>query len=337
MAAPWLAPAGLHAASATLPDEGALPAFDGATGWLNSPPLTPDELRGTVVLVDFWTYTCVNWLRQLPYLRAWAQRYADSGLVVLGVHTPEFAFEHDPDNVRRAVKDMRIEYAVATDNDYAIWQAFDNSFWPALYVADAQGRIRHRHFGEGEYRRSEMVLQQLLAEAGTDPGQALVSPDARGVEVGADWADLRTPENYTGYGRTLGFASPGGVRPDTPHVYREPDRLRLNSWALSGEWTVGERETKAEADARIAYRFQARDVNVVMGPATPGTSLRYRVLLDGRPPGPAQGGDVDAEGYGWVTDPRLHQLVRQRGPVTERTVEITFLDPGVQVYAFTFG
>jgi thiol-disulfide isomerase/thioredoxin len=338
MTAHWLAPAGLHTASAGLPVEGRLPSFDGATGWLNSPPLSPEELRGKVVLVNFWTYTCINWLRQLPYVRAWGDKYDGLGLVVVGVHTPEFAFEHDADNVRRAVKDMRIEYPVATDNDYEMWRAFGNHFWPALYFADGQGRIRHHHFGEGEYQQSEMVLQQLLTEAGADPGRSLVSPEARGLEVAADWASLRTPENYTGYERTVGFASPGGLRPDTPHDYSEPEGLPLNRWALSGEWTAGEQETKSESgDARIAYRFQARDVNVVMAPAAPGNPVRYRVLLDGQPPGPAHGGDVDAEGRGSVTEQRLHQVIRQPGAITERTLEITFLDPDIQVYAFTFG
>ncbi len=339
MTARWPAPAGLHAASAGLPVEGRLPSFDGATGWLNSPPLTPDQLRGKVVLVNFWTYTCINWLRQLPYVRAWGEKYGGGlGLVVLGVHTPEFAFEHDADNVRRAVKDMRIEYPVATDNDYEVWAAFDNHFWPALYFADSQGRIRHHHFGEGEYQQSEMVLQQLLTEAGSDSGRTLVSPDARGFEVAADWASLRTPENYTGYERTVGFAPSGGLRPGSPHVYSEPERLPGNHWALSGEWTAGGQEIRSGSGyPRITYRFQARDVNVVMGPAAPGTAVRYRVLLDGRPPGVAHGGDVDAEGRGAVTDQRLYQLIRQPGAITERTLELTFLDPDVEVYAFTFG
>jgi thiol-disulfide isomerase/thioredoxin len=333
----WLAPAGLHTASVGLPVEGRLPPLDGATGWLNSSPLTPADLRGKVVLVNFWTYTCINWLRQLPYVRAWAEKYSGGGLVVLGVHTPEFAFEHAADNVRRAVKDMRIDYPVATDNDYQVWRAFDNYFWPALYFADAQGRIRHHHFGEGEYRQSEMVLQQLLVEAGSDVGRALVSPEARGIEAAADWASLRTPENYTGYARAEGFASPGGMRPDKPQVYGAPDRLGLNQWALSGEWTAEDQFSRADAaDARITYRFRARDVHLVMAPPA-GTSVRYQVLLDGQPPGPAHGGDVDAEGEGTVTEPRLHQLIRQPGSVVERTFEITFVEPGVQVYAFTFG
>jgi thiol-disulfide isomerase/thioredoxin len=339
MNARWPAPAGLHTASVRLPVEGSLPSLGGATGWLNSPPLTPADLRGKVVLIDFWTYTCINWLRQLPYVRAWAGKYTGHGLVVLGVHTPEFAFEHHADNVRRAVQDTRVDYPVAIDNDYAVWRAFDNHYWPALYFADMQGQVRHHHFGEGEYQQSEMIIQQLLAEAGSDgTGRDLVSPDARGIEASADWASLRTPENYTGYARTGNFASPGGVIPDRPHLYTAPARLRRNHWALSGPWTAHEQATTANrAGAQIAYRFHARDLHLVMGPAAPGTSVRYRVLLDGQPPGPAHGIDVDGQGHGTVTEPRLYQLIRQPGSVTERTFEVTFLDPGVQAYAFTFG
>jgi hypothetical protein len=257
---------------------------------------------------------------------------------VLGVHTPEFPFEHDLDNVRRAVKDIRVEYPVAVDNDYEVWRAFDNHFWPALYFVDAQGRIRHHVFGEGEYQRSEMVLQQLLTESGSDPGRGLVSPEAPGVEAAADWADLRTGENYTGYERTVGFSSPGGMRLDRSHVYGVPQRLGLNEWALAGEWIAGEQVITTDIPAgRIAYRFQARDLHIVMGPASPARAVRYQVLIDGQPPGPAHGGDVDIEGRGAVQEQRLHQLIRQPGRVTERTFEITFLDPGVEVYAFTFG
>src|ERR1700761_4063453 len=260
----WLMPAGLHTTSAQLPVEGRLPSFGGATGWLNSPPLTTDGLRGKVVLVNFWTYTCVNWLRQLPYVRAWAAKYADHGLVVIGVHTPEFSFEHNLDNVRRAVQDTEVAYPVAIDNDYAVWSAFDTHYWPALYFADAAGRIRHHHFGEGEYQQSEMVIQQLLAEAGADgASRDMVSPDIRGIEVPADWDSLRTPETYTGYGRTENFASPGGAVPDLPHVYSTPPSLRFNHWGLSGEWTMGrEAATLNAPGGQIAYRFQARDLNL---------------------------------------------------------------------------
>jgi thiol-disulfide isomerase/thioredoxin len=339
MEAHWRVPAGLHAASVRLPVEGELPSLGGATGWLNSPPLTPAGLRGKVVLVGFWTYTCINWLRQLPYVRAWAGKYSDRGLVVIGVHTPEFAFERNADNVRRAVQDMRIDYPVVTDNDYAVWRAFDNHYWPALYFADAQGRIRHHHFGEGEYGQSEMIIQQLLAEAGSaGAGDELVSVDARGAEAPADWATLRSPENYTGYDRTENFASPGGAVPGKPHLYTTPAELRLNHWALSGDWTMQEQAaTLNQVGGQIACRFQARDLHLVMGPAAPGTPMRFRVLVDGQPPGTAHGIDVDGQGNGTVTQPRLYQLIRQAGPVTERSFEITFLDPGAQAYAFTFG
>jgi thiol-disulfide isomerase/thioredoxin len=339
MTAHWPVPAGLHTASARLPVEGELPSFAGATGWLNSPPLTVAGLRGNVVLVNFWTYTCINWLRQLPYVRAWAGKYSGEGLVVVGVHTPEFAFEGNVENVSRAVREMRIDYPVAIDNDYAVWTAFDNHYWPALYFVDAQGQIRHHRFGEGEYQQSEMVLQQLLAEAGSaDPGHELVSVDARGVEATADWDSLWSPENYLGYARTGNFASPGGAVLGKRHTYRAPAELRRNHWALSGDWTMEEQATTLNtANGQIAYRFHARDLHLVMGPAAPGTPARFRVLIDGQPPGAAHGADVDDQGNGTVADQRLHQLIRQPGPVTDRTFEITFLDPGVQAYSFTFG
>jgi thiol-disulfide isomerase/thioredoxin len=338
MTAHWRAPAGLHTASARLPVEGELPSFGGATGWLNSPPLAPAGLRGKVVLVNFWTYTCVNWLRQFPYVRAWAAKYSDAGLVVIGVHTPEFSFEHDLGNVRREVQDLKVDYPVAIDNDYAVWQAFDNHYWPALYFADTAGRIRHHHFGEGEYQQSEMVLQQLLAEAGSDAGHDVVSVEARGAEAPADWAALRSPETYAGYERTENFASPGGAVPGRRHSYQAPAELRLNHWALSGEWTMEEEAaTLNEAGGQIAYRFHARDVNLVMGPASPDISVPFQVLIDGQPPGAAHGADVDDQGHGTVTGPRLHQLIRQPGRITDRTAEITFLEPGVQAYSFTFG
>jgi thiol-disulfide isomerase/thioredoxin len=339
MTAHWPAPAGRHRSSARLPVEGTLPSFDGATGWLNSPPLTADDLRGKPVLVNFWTYTCVNWLRQLPYLRAWAGKYADHRLAVIGVHTPEFSFEHDVANIRSAVRDMQIEYPVAIDNDYAVWRAFGNHYWPALYFADAQGRIRHHHFGEGEYAQSEMVIQQLLTEAGTtDPGHELVSVDARGAEAPADWASLRSPENYTGYARTENFASPGGAAPDQPHAYAIPARLELNQWALSGEAIIEEEATTlTAAGGQLACRFHARDLNLVMGPAAPGASRPFRVTLDGQPPGEAHGSDTDGDGNGTLTQQRAYQLIRQPGPVTDRTFEISFADPGAQAYSFTFG
>ena len=339
MTAHWRAPAGLHVASARLPVEGELPSFDGATGWLNSQPLTPAALRGKVVLAGFWTYTCINWLRQLPYLRAWAEKYADHGLAVIGVHTPEFSFEHNPGNVQQAMQDMRITYPVATDSNYAVWQAFDNHYWPALYFADAQGHIRHHHFGEGEYARSEMVIQQLLAEAGSaGAGTDLVSVDARGLEAPADWASLRSPENYTGYERTENFASPGGARPGASYFYAVPPRLERNQWALSGDWTMeAEASTLNAADGQIACRFHARDLNLVIGPAAAGTPVRFRVLIDGYPPGAAHGADVGTDGNGMITQQRTYQLIRQPGTITERSFEITFPSPGAQLYCFTFG
>jgi thiol-disulfide isomerase/thioredoxin len=334
----WLPPAGLHTASVRLPVEGELPSFEGATGWLSSPPLTAAGLRGQVVLVNFWTYTCINWLRQLPYIRAWAEKYADHGLVVIGVHTPEFGFEHDVDNVRHAVKDRTVGYPVALDNDYAVWRAFDNYYWPALYLADALGQVRYHHYGEGEYRQSEMVIQQLLAEAGSGGDREPVSPDARGLEAAADWATLRSPENYTGYERTENFASPGGARPDRPLEYAVPARLRLNQWALAGHWTMGDQAITLNAEGgQISCRFHARDLHMVMGSAGRASPVRFQVRLDGQPPGAGHGIDVDAQGHGTVAEPRLYQLIRQPGPVTERTFEITFPDPGAQAYAFTFG
>ena len=339
MAPHWRTPAGLHTAAARLPVEGELPSFGGATEWLNSPPLAPAGLRGKVVLVSFWTYTCINWLRQLPYLRAWADKYAGHGLTVIGVHTPEFPFEHHAGNVRRAVKDMRVGYPVVMDNDYAIWRAFDNHYWPALYFADAQGQLRHHYFGEGEYQQSEMIIQQLLDDAGSGGASPEpVSPNPGGIEAAADWASLRSAENYTGYQRTEGFASPGGMVPGRAHVYAAPPLLRLNQWALSGPWAAEDQAvTAAEAGGQIAYRFHARDLHLVMGPAAPGTAVRFRALLDGQPPGAAHGTDMDAQGQGTVTEERLHQLIRQPGPIVDRTFDITFLDPGVRAYSFTFG
>jgi thiol-disulfide isomerase/thioredoxin len=320
-------------------NEGNFPSLEGATTWLNSAPLTPEALRGKVVAVDFWTYTCINWLRTLPFLRAWAKKYQDHGLVVIGVHTPEFPFEHDLENVRRAMKDMQVDYPVAVDNDYRIWSAFNNHYWPALYLVDAQGRIRHHQFGEGDYEEAEHRIQQLLADAGDErAGYELVTLDAHGPEVAADWDDLGSGENYVGYARTDGFASPEGAVVDERHIYMIPVRLSRNEWALEGEWTM-ERGFAAlhAANGRIAYRFHARDLHLVMGPATPGSSVRFRVRLDGKAPGAAHGSDVDAQGEGVASEQRLHQLIRQPGSIADRTFEIEFLDPGVEAYAFTFG
>jgi thiol-disulfide isomerase/thioredoxin len=322
-----------------LPVEGYLPGFEGATGWPNSPPLTAADLGGKVVLVDFWTYTCINWLRTLGYVRAWAERYEDQGLVVVGVHTPEFPFEHDVDNVREAAKDLVVEYPIALDSDYGIWRAFDNHYWPAVYITDVQGRIRHHQFGEGGYEECERIIQALLREAGGDGvGDGLVSVADDGLEAQADWANLGSPETYLGYEQAQNFASPGGADLDEPRTYVAPDQLRLNQWALSGDWTV-ERGTSVlnQADGRIAFRFHARDVHLVMGPRSRGTSVPFRVLVGGEPPGAAHGLDVDERGQGTLSQQRLYQLVRERGSITDRTFEITFLAPGVEAYAFTFG
>jgi thiol-disulfide isomerase/thioredoxin len=339
MAAFWRGPAGLHAASARLPVEDDLASFDGATGWLNSRSLTPADLRAKVVLVDFWTYTCVNWLRQLPYVRAWAGKYSSHGLVVIGVHTPEFSFERNPDNVRQAIEDLQITYPVATDNNYAVWSAFGNHYWPALYLADAQGHIRHHRYGEGEYAQSEMIIQQLLADAGaTGLSMGLVPVSPHGLEMAADWASLKSPENYTGCERTQGFASPGGPLPGEPHIYAAPARLGLNQWALAGEWTMEEEAaTLNAAGGQVACRFHARDLNLVMAPANLGSQVRFQVSIDGQPPGPAHGTDTDADGSGTLIQQRVYQLIRQPGPIAERTFEIAFADPGAQAYCFTFG
>jgi thiol-disulfide isomerase/thioredoxin len=322
-----------------LPVESELPSFGNATGWLNSQPLTPAGMRGKVVLVEFWTYTCINWLRTLPYVRAWAEKYKEQGLVVIGVHSPEFGFEKNLDNVRWAAKDMRVDYPIAIDSDYAIWRAFKNQYWPALYFVDVQGRIRHHQFGEGEYEQSERIIQQLLAEAGNGGiGQELVAVDGRGAEAAPDWGSLKSPENYVGYERTENFASPGGAVLAKRRVYAAPARLRLNQWALSGDWTMGKQATSLnKANGRIVYRFHARDLHLVMGPATRGTSVRFRVLIDGQPPGAAHGIDVDDQGNGTATEQRLYQLIRQPKPIADRQFEIEFLDPGVEAFAFTFG
>ncbi len=297
-----------------------MPALDGATGWLNSEPLGLAELRGHVVLVNFWTLTCINWLRQEPYVRAWSQAYRDSGLIVIGVHTPEFSFEHDFDGVRRAVKERDIDYPVAADNDYAVWSAFANHYWPALYFVDSDGIIRDEHFGEGRYERSERVIQELLGVE-----RELVSVEALGVEAAADWDQLRTPETYLGSSRIEGRTS------------APPEDLRLNHWTLSGEWTIGpENVLLEEAGGSIAYRFQARDAHLVLSPGA-REPIPFRVILDGEPPGASHGVDVDEEGNGLLSDGRLYQLVREHDAVRERTLQITFLEPGAEAYAFTFG
>jgi hypothetical protein len=320
--------------------EDEIDSFGSATGWLNAEPLTAAGLRGKVVLIDFWTYTCINWLRTLPHIRAWTARYKDHRLVTVGVHTPEFEFEENIDNVRRSANEIRVDYPVAIDNRYEIWNAFSNEYWPALYLIDAQGRIRYHHFGESAYEQSELVIQQLLVEAGAGGiGHELVSvDDVRGVEAPADWSDLKSQENYLGYRRTENFAPPGGIAADERRVYASPARLQLNHWVLSGDWTAGEQATLLNlANGRIVYRFHARDLHLVMGPVARGTSVRFHVLIDGQPPGAAHGIDVDRRGEGTVNEQRLYQLIRQHGTVPDHTFEIAFLDPGVQAYAFTFG
>jgi hypothetical protein len=320
------------------PVEGELPAFVGVTAWLNSGPARAQALQGRVALVSFGTYTCINWIRSLPYVRAWADKFGNSGLAVIGVQTPEFEFEKDLDGVGVAIEAMDVRYPVAVDNDYAVWQAFDNHYWPALYFVDAQGRIRHHRFGEGEYEESERVLQMLLAESGVDVDLALVRIEPYGVELPADWDSLRSPENYVGYERTQGFASPGGIVQDERHTYTAPPSLRRNQWALSGDWRVGPVATVLEEPSgRISCAFRARDLHLVMRPTVAHTSVHFQVRLEGRPPGSAHGLDVDGDGHGTVTDQRLYQLVRQPGPIVDRLFEVEFLDAGVEAYVFTFG
>jgi thiol-disulfide isomerase/thioredoxin len=316
-----------------------LASIERATEWLNSQPLTQSDLQGKVVLVDFWTYTCINWRRTLPYVRAWAAKYKDKGLVVIGVHTPEFSFEKNTDNIRWAIKEMRVDYPVVVDSDYVIWRAFHNNYWPALYFVDSRGRVRHHFFGEGAYEQSEMVIQALLAEAGAgDLERGPVSVQAVGLEVAADWRSLRSPENYVGYERAQNFASPGRVAMDKSGNYELPARLYLNEWALSGDWTIRkEGAALNKANGSIAYRFHARDLHLVMGPAKSGGLVKFRVLIDGQAPGAAHGGDIDEQGNGAVTEQRLYQLIRQSQPIGDRQFEIQFLSPGVEVFAFTFG
>ena len=325
-------------AAENLPVEGMLPPLLGAVQWLNSPPLTAESLKGKVVLVDFWTYSCINCLRSIPYVRAWAEKYKDQGLVVIGVHAPEFPFEKNIDNVKSAVARLKIDYPVAIDNDYAIWRAFNNEYWPADYFIDAEGRIRHHYFGEGDYAESEKVIQQLLAEAGKGNLPAnVVSVSATGAEAASDEADVKSPETYIGYMRAENFASPGGAVSDAAHDYSVAD-LKLNDWGLAGAWTVGAQyATLDKKDGAISYRFHARDLHLVLGPGADGAPVHFRVTIDGAAPGESHGADVDANGEGVVTENRLYQLVRQTGPIVDRTFTIEFLDPDVQAYAFTFG
>jgi thiol-disulfide isomerase/thioredoxin len=316
----------------TVFDRVRMPSLGGASQWLNSEPLGPAELRGHVVLVDFWTFTCINWLRTEPYVRAWSRAYRDDGLVVIGVHTPEFSFEHEIERVRRATKERGIEYAVAVDNDYEIWSAFDNHYWPALYFIDADGVIRDHHFGEGRYEQSERVIQRLLGVE-----RELVSVEGLGVEAAADWDHLQTPETYLGYERGEHFASPNGAALDERRAYEIPERMRFNHWALAGEWTIGrENVTLEKAGGSIAYRFHARDAHLVLSAAA-REPIPFRMLLDGQAPGPSHGVDLDENGHGELGDGRLYQLVREHDAVRERTLQITFLEPGAEAYVFTFG
>jgi cytochrome c biogenesis protein CcdA/thiol-disulfide isomerase/thioredoxin len=321
-----------------LPIEGQMPSLAGASAWLNSPPLTTEGLRGKVVLIDFWTYSCINCLRALPYVRAWADKYKDHGLVVIGVHSPEFAFEKDVGNVRRAARDLGVTYPVAVDSGLVIWQAFDNEYWPAHYFIDAEGRIRGHHFGEGDYAGSERIIQTLLKEAGVNdvPG-GIVSPNARGVQQASDSRDMQSPETYIGFARAEGFVS-GSFARNVPHVYTIPENLALNEWGLSGDWTVSAQHAVLNrAGGRIRFRFHARDLHLVLGPAADGKPVRFRVTIDGRAPGGARGVDTNESGDGVVTSQRLYQLIRQSGDISDHTFEIEFLDAGVDAFSFTFG
>jgi len=324
---------------ASLPVEGQLPSLDGAVQWLNSTPLSAAQLKGKVVLVDFWTYSCINCLRTLPYVKAWAEKYHDQGLVVIGVHAPEFAFERDVNNVTKAMRDLGINYPVALDNDYKIWRSFDNQYWPAHYFADAQGRIRYHHFGEGAYAESEQVIQQLLREAGA--GQVVsdvIDINGQGVQQAADLRDVRSPETYVGYERAAQFASPGGAQPDRLAQYQLPGKPALNDWGLEGQWNIGsEQASLNSATGKIAYRFHARDLHLVLGPTADGKPVRFTVTVDGKAPGAAHGMDVAPDGSGQVKEQRLYQLLRQPGDVADHTFTIEFLDAGVAAYAFTFG
>ena len=328
-----------RAATPSLAPEGRMPPLDGAIGWLNSKPLTTADLRGKVVLVEFWTYTCINWRRTLSHVNAWAEKYGSRGLVVVGVHTPEFSFEHDLDNVREATAALKIAYPVAVDSNGAIWRAFTNQYWPALYFIDAQGTIRHHHFGEGRYDESERVIQRLLTEAGMrDVASDLVRVDGDGANAEADWASLRSPESYVGAGLAENFVPAGGIAPEQAKRYALPERLGLNNWGLGGTWKV-EREAALvqEAGGRIAFRFHARDLHLVMGSAARGRSVPFRVLLEGHPPAIAHGSDIDADGRGMVVEPRMYQLIRQPAPIADRRFEIEFLEAGAAAYVFTFG
>jgi cytochrome c biogenesis protein CcdA/thiol-disulfide isomerase/thioredoxin len=326
-------------AAVALDDEGALPEIGGAVAWLNSQPLTRDSLKGKVVLFDFWTYSCINCLRALPYVEAWSEKYKNDGLVVIGVHTPEFAFEKDRKNVEKAVHDLGVTYPVAVDSNYAIWRAFNNKYWPAHYFIDAKGRIRYHHFGEGEYDNSERVIQQLLAEAGNKNfQQGTVDVSATGAQAAPNFGDVKSQETYVGHKRSQNFATMDTIADDKNKTYKAPGRLSLNQWGLEGTWKVGEEMAVLQsAPGKITFRFHARDLHLVLGPAKGGKPVRFKVKLDGSEPGADKGVDVTPDGTGTVHENRLYQLIRQKGPVEDRTFEIEFLDPGVEAFAFTFG
>jgi thiol-disulfide isomerase/thioredoxin len=323
--------------SVGLPVLGRLASFEGATGWLNSEPLTPEGLRGRVVLVDFWTYTCINWLRTLPYVRAWADRYADAGLTIVGAHTPEFGFERDVDNIKASLGWFDVRYPVAIDSDYGVWRAFNNHFWPAVYLADTEGRVRFQHFGEGEYAATEMAIQQLLMESGANIDQELVMVEPQGLEVAAEWRDVQSPESYAAFGRGYQFVSEEDRAYGTAHDY-SASVLGLNQFALSGNWTVDEhRSLSNAAGGRVAFRFHARDLNLVMGPASKGSEISFRTFVDGQPATNVNGVDASADGSGVLREQRTYQLIRQQQPISDRLFEIEFLEAGAEVYCFTFG
>lgn len=315
------------------------PSLSGATGWINSKPLNLSSLKGKVVLIDFCTYTCINWRRTLPYVREWAAKYKDDGLVVIAIHTPEFYFEYLPENVKKYIAEMNINYPVAMDNNYDIWRSFNNNYWPARYLIDANGKLRHEKFGEGDYEESEMEIRKLLKEAnGKDVTDEITVPRMEGVEAAPDWSNLQSPENFLGYTRTSGFGSPEDVVVNKRSLYSAPTQLKLNQWALVGEWIMGEeRVLPSRANGKIVYRFHARDLHLIMGPAVAGTSVKFRVLINGKPPGTSHGLDIDSDGYGMVNEQRMYQLIRQPGSITDQEFQIEFLDKDVEVFDFTFG
>jgi thiol-disulfide isomerase/thioredoxin len=321
------------------PEQENKPSLEGATGWLNTAPLKLKQLRGKVVLIDFWTYTCINWRRTLPYVRDWASKYKDQGLVVIGVHTPEFAFEQESGNIRNAIREMNIGYPVAVDSRYEIWNSFQNHYWPALYLIDANGKMRYQKFGEGDYKEIELNIQQLLREL-SPKNTALQTTEIQpgGAEAAADWRNVGSPENYVGYGQTQGFASPGGIIGDKPVNYTTPSGLQLNQWALTGEWNIGkEKVLLTGKQGGLAYRFHARDLNLIIGPSVKGNTIKFRVTIDGNIPGTAHGVDIDENGNGTIAEPRMYQLIRQQGPITDRDFHIEFLTSNAEVYDFTFG